>query len=76
MLTTLFLLIAFFSFDLESNEDVSAGKSDDDGSGSRFTLGSCLSSFFELSVDCVSGFSCNVVTKFVCCISRLFSVSC
>ena len=53
MLTTLFLLHDFLFFAIESDDDVSI-KSDDEGSGSRFTSGSCDSSCFELSIDRVS----------------------
>ena len=60
---------------MESDKDVSDDESDDDGSGSGFTSGSCLSSFFELSVDRVSGFSFNVVTKSVCRVCGIFSGS-
>ena len=70
-----FFLLRFFFFDFESDEDVFDDDYDDDGSGSRFTSGSCLSSFFELSVDRVSGLSCDGVTKSVCRISGIFSVS-
>ena len=69
-----FFLFRFFFFDLESDEDVFDDKSDDDGSGSGFNSGSCLSLFFDLSVDRVSGLSCNVVTKSVCRVSGIFSV--
>ena len=61
MLTTLFLLLAFFFFALESDEDIS-GEYDDDGSGSGFTSGLCVYSCFELSVDRVSLLSSNRVT--------------
>ena len=48
-----FFLILLF-FDIESNEDVS-DESDNAGSGSGFTSGSCSFSFFsENSVGCVS----------------------
>ena len=75
MLMTLSLLLAFFFFALEFDEDV-FGDSDDKGSGLGFTSGSCLSSFFELSVDHVSGLLFNVVTKYVCSVCGIFSVSC
>ena len=42
-----------FSSLLSQYEDVS-DESDDEGSGSGFTSGLCVSSCFELSVDCVS----------------------
>ena len=51
--TTLFLLLAFLFFDLESDEDVS-DNSDDEGYGSGFSSVSCVSPCFELSVDRVS----------------------
>ena len=70
-----FFLLRFFFFDLESDDDVFDDKSDDDGSGSGFTSSSCLSSFFELFVGRVSGFSCNGLTKSVGCVSGIFSVS-
>ena len=66
MLTKLFFFLSFFFFALESDEDVSDEDNDDEGSGSRLTSGSCLSSCFELSVDHVSGFLFKVVTKSVC----------
>ena len=66
MLMKIFFLFSFFLFDIESDEDVSDDESDYDGSGFGFTSGSCISSFFEISVDHVSGLSCNVVTKSVC----------
>ena len=50
MLTTLFLLIDFLFSGAESDDDES-DKSDDDGSGSRFTSGSCFLLRFELSTD-------------------------
>ena len=53
MITTLFLLRSFFFFALESDDEV-YDKSDDEGSGSGLTSGSCVSSYFELSVDRVS----------------------
>ena len=42
-----------FFLDLESDDDVS-DESDDEVYGSGFTPGSCVSSCFELYVDCVS----------------------
>ena len=75
MLTAIFFLLRFFFFDIESDEYVFDEESDDDGSGSGFTSGSCLYSFFELSVDRVSAFLCNGVTKSVCGVSGIFSVS-
>ena len=57
-----FLLLCFFFFDIEYDEDVFDDRSDDCGYGSGFTSGFCLSSFFELSVDRVSGLSFNVIT--------------
>ena len=65
----------FFFFDLESDEDVFDDKSEDDGSGSGFNSGLCLYSIIELSFDCVGGLSCNGVTKSVCCVSGISSVS-
>ena len=62
-------------FDIEYEEDASDDESEDDGSGSGFTSGLCLSSFFELSVDHVNGLSFNVVTKYVCGVCGIFSVS-
>ena len=53
MITTVFFFLRFFFFALESNEDVS-DEYDNEGSGSGSTSGSCISSYFELSVDCVS----------------------
>ena len=53
MLTTFFFFLSLFYLDLESIEDVS-DESDDEGSGSGFTSGSCVSSCFELSVYRVS----------------------
>ena len=44
---SLFLLIAFFFFDLESDEDVFDDESGDDGYGSGFASCPCLSSFFN-----------------------------
>ena len=53
MLKTIFLLLAFFFFALEFDEDV-FGDSDDKGSGLGFTSGSCSFSFFsENSAGCV-----------------------
>ena len=74
MLTTFFFL-HFFFFALESDENISDDESNDGGSGSGFTSGSCLSSFFELSVDHVSGLSFSVVTKSVCSVFGTFSIS-
>ena len=68
-------LSRFFFFDLVSDKDVFDEESDDDCSGSGFTSCLCLSLFFELSVDRVSGFSCNGVTKSGCRVSEFFSVS-
>ena len=48
-----FSFVIFFFFALESDDDV-FDESDDEGSGSGFTSGSYVSSFFELSVDRVS----------------------
>ena len=50
MLTKLFLLRALLFFALEY-DDNDSGESDDNGSGSRFTSGSCFLLCFELSVD-------------------------
>ena len=47
MLMTIFFLLCFLFFALESDEDVFDNKSDDDGSGSKFTSGSCPSSFLN-----------------------------
>ena len=60
---------------MESDEDVSDDKSDDEGSGSRFTTGLCISLCFELSIDRASGLLFKVVTKSVCRVCRIFSVS-
>ena len=68
-------LLSLFFFALESNGDVSDDESDDEGSGSGFTSGSCLSSCFEISIDRVSGLLFKVVTKFVCHVCGIFSVS-
>ena len=65
----------FYFFALESGEDVFDDGSDDDDSGSGFTSGLCFSSFFELFVDRVSGFSFNVVTKSICSVYGIFFVS-
>ena len=75
MLMKFFFLLHFFFFDLESDEDFFDDVSDNDGSGSGFASGFCLSSFFELSVDRVSGLSWNGITKSVCRVSGLVSVS-
>ena len=48
-----FFFVLIFFFALESDEDVSE-KSDDEGSGSGFTSGLCVSSYFEQSVNRVS----------------------
>ena len=64
----------FFFFALEYNEDIS-DESDDEGSGSGFTSGSCLPSCFELSVDHVSGLMCKVVIKYACHVSGIVSIS-
>ena len=42
-----FFLLHFFFFALESDEDVSDDESEDYGSGSGFTSGSCLSPFLN-----------------------------
>ena len=55
MLTTFSFFLRFFFFALESDEDVSDDDSDDEGFGSGYTSGPCISSFFELSIDRVSG---------------------
>ena len=55
-----------FFLDLESDEDIFDDKSDNDGSGSGFTIGSGLSAlcpFFEISFDRVCGLSCDGVVK-------------
>ena len=70
-----FFLLSIFFFPLDSDKDAFDDKSDDDGSGSGFTSGSCLSLLFELSVDHVSGLSFNVVTTSVCSVCGIFSVS-
>ena len=59
-----FILLASFFFALESDEDVS-DKSDNEVSGFGSTSGSCVSSFFELSVDCVIPLLSNQVTASV-----------
>ena len=69
MLTRFFFLFCLFSLDLESDKDVLDDESDDDGSGSGFTIESSLSAscpFSEISVDRVCGLSFNGVTKSVC----------
>ena len=48
-----FFFLRFFFFALESDDDIS-DESDDEGSGSGFTYGSCVYLCFELSVDRVS----------------------
>ena len=48
-----FFFVVFFFFALESDDDVS-DKSDDEGSVSGVTSGSCVSSCFELFVERVS----------------------
>ena len=68
-------LMRFFFFDIESDGDVFDDKSDNDGSGSGFASGSFLYSFFELSIYRVNGLSCIGVTKSVCRVSGIFSVS-
>ena len=45
-----FFFMHFFSLALESDDDES-DESDDEGSGYRFTLGSCVSLCFELFSD-------------------------
>ena len=50
MLTTFFFFVLLFLFALESDDDVS-DESDDEGYGSEFTSGLCVSSCFELSAD-------------------------
>ena len=65
-LQQLFFLSRFFFFDDES---------DDDGSGLGSPPVHAFPHFFELSVDFVSGFSCNVVTKSVCRVCGIFSLS-
>ena len=67
--------MCFFLFALESDEDVSDDETDDEVSGFGFTSGSCLSSFFELFVDRVSGLLFKVVTKSVSHVFGIFSVS-
>ena len=69
-----FFFSSFFFFALESNEDVSE-KSDDEGSWSGFTFGSCLYSCFEISVDRVNGLLCKVVIKSVGRVSGIVYVS-
>ena len=68
MLMTLFLILAFLFFGLESNEYVS-NESDGEGFGYGFTSGSCPFSCIELSVDRVGGLLCKVVIKSVCRVS-------
>ena len=53
MLTTCFFFLRFFFFVLESDDDI-FDEYEDEGSGSGFSSGLCVSSFFELSVDHVS----------------------
>ena len=74
---TFFSYHAFFYLDIESNKYVFDDESDNDGSGSGFTIESGLSAscpFLEISVDRVCGLSCNGVTKYVCQVSGIFSV--
>ena len=69
--------MSFFFLDIESDEDIFDDESGDDGSGYGFTIESGLSAscpFFEIFVNCVCGLSCNGVTKYVCCVSGIFSV--
>ena len=73
MLTTLFFFLRFFFFALESDEDFYDDESDDEGYGYGFTFSLCLASFFEISVDHVSGLSFNVVTNSVCSVCGIFS---
>ena len=56
--------VIFFFFDLESDDDVS-DESDDVGSGYRFISDSCVSSCFDLSVDCVSWLLFSRVSIFI-----------
>ena len=64
-----FFISCFFFFDLESDEDVFDDESDDDGSGSGFTSGLCLSWFFYypliVLVDCHVIKSPNLVVVLV-----------
>ena len=58
----IFFLLRFFFLDLEYDKDVFDDESENDGSGSGFTIKSGSSAFcpfFEISVDCVFGLSCN-----------------
>ena len=76
---------AFFSYRVsfllhtDPDKDVFDDESDDDGSGSRFTIESSLSAlcpllFFEISVDHLCGLSGNGVTKSICCVGGIFPV--
>ena len=65
-----FFFVHFLFLALESDDDKS-DKSDDEGSGSRFTSGSCFLLSFELSTDRVISFSSSrIVSSRV----RIFSI--
>ena len=66
--------VSFF-FALEFDVDFSDDESDNEGSGSGFTSGSCISSCFEISIDRVRGLLFEVITKYVCHVCGIFSVS-
>ena len=68
-----FFFVIFFFFALESDDDVS-NKSEDEGFGSGFTSGLCVSSCFELSVDRVSWLLSSQVTIFIGSVRWIFSM--